>query len=167
MFVQKVSAEILCGGLKHICQNRSGLNKCILSVLAADVLNHFGCHEMLKCVLNLVAYIPWFWRKALVKIHTHLIATTAMWSARMMRGSCAALRLLFISNLHTCILPAACRKCVCVCVKVCLISWIWGITKCWVALLPGAPLSFHSLLIITDKVGECGQPLETLWNCRL
>lgn len=115
MFVQKVSAEILCGGLKHICQSKSGLHKCILSVLAADVLNHFGCHEMLKWVLNLVDCIPWFWRKALAKVHTHLIATTALWSARLMRGSCAALRLLFISNLHTCILPAACRKCVCVC----------------------------------------------------
>lgn len=46
----------VCGNtnVKHICQSKSGENKHILLVLAADVLNHSGCHEMLKCVLNMV-----------------------------------------------------------------------------------------------------------------
>lgn len=68
----------VCGntGVKHIYQSKSGRNKRILPVLAADVLNHSGCNGMLKCVLNMVDCITWFWRKALSEIYTHLIATS-------------------------------------------------------------------------------------------
>lgn len=106
-------------------------------------------------------------RKSHFKTQTYVIArplqhlTHILWSDRLMKGRdggtmtlrsscveavqklCCTASSAWFKAAHVHFACLHVEKRVCMCVKVCVISWIWEITKCLVALLLCAPLSFH------------------------